>query len=83
MGKATGFLEFNRQIAADQPARERLGHFQEFTGRIKRHELSNQAARCMDCGIPFCHSSFGCPVFNLIPEWNDLIYRENLFDKYH
>lgn len=76
MGKPTGFIEFNRQTAAEQPVKNRLEHFQEYSGRIKRREFSAQAARCMDCGIPFCHSNFGCPVYNLIPEWNDLIYRD-------
>jgi len=82
MGKPTGFLEYNRRTAEEQPVQERLEHFLEFSGRISRQEYSRQCARCMDCGIPFCHSNFGCPVYNLIPEWNDLAYRENWKEAY-
>jgi glutamate synthase (NADPH/NADH) small chain len=75
MGKITGFLDYKRSTATEQPAYERLKHYKEFTSTQSEDELSIQGARCMDCGIPFCHTYFGCPVFNLIPEWNDFVYR--------
>jgi len=75
MGKPTGFLEFDRQKVKDRPAVDRLRDFGEFLVPLKDTERRNQGARCMDCGVPFCQSSYGCPVDNLIPEWNDLVYR--------
>ncbi|MEI8092685.1 MAG: glutamate synthase subunit beta [Spirochaetales bacterium] len=74
MGKPTGFLEFERQKVKDRHPRERMGDFREFLVPLKVDERRTQASRCMDCGVPFCQSSFGCPVDNLIPEWNDLVY---------
>jgi glutamate synthase (NADPH/NADH) small chain len=74
MGKPTGFLEYQRKTGLYEPVEKRLTHFREFTKLPPDDELSVQGARCMDCGIPFCHSS-GCPVYNLIPEWNDAVYR--------
>jgi glutamate synthase (NADPH/NADH) small chain len=75
MGKVTGFLEFQRlQEAAEEP-KSRLGHYREFVLHLSDEEASRQGARCMDCGIPFCQS--GCPVNNIIPDWNDLVYRGN------
>ncbi|MCK5033572.1 MAG: glutamate synthase subunit beta [Calditrichia bacterium] len=82
MGKPTGFLEQHRKEAAKEPVRQRLGHYREFTTALESAELSTQGSRCMDCGIPFCHSSFGCPVNNLIPEWNDLVYRDLWHEAY-
>ena len=73
MGKTTGFMEFKRQVDAYAPVKNRLSHFKEFTKPLKAQELKNQGARCMDCGIPFCHS--GCPLGNLIPDFNDAVYR--------
>jgi len=73
MGKITGFLEFPRELPAYAPVEERLKHFGEFTLELPEAKLREQGARCMDCGIPFCHH--GCPLHNLIPEWNDLVYR--------
>ena len=73
MGKITGFLEYPRELPAYQPIEERLKHFREFTLDLPEAKLREQGARCMDCGIPFCHH--GCPLHNLIPEWNDLVYR--------
>ena len=73
MGKPTGFMEYARQDRTYAPAEERLKHYQEFTIPLSDGELSRQGARCMDCGIPFCHQ--GCPVNNIIPDWNDLVYR--------
>lgn len=73
MGKITGFMEFERQDEAYAPVEERVKHYKEFTKPLKARELQNQGARCMDCGIPFCHS--GCPLGNLIPDFNDAVYR--------
>jgi glutamate synthase (NADPH/NADH) small chain len=75
MGKPTGFLEYDRQKVKDRLPLERLKDFGEFLVPLKDAERRTQGARCMDCGVPFCQSSYGCPVDNLIPEWNDLIYR--------
>ncbi len=73
MGKPTGFLEIKRQDRAYAPVSERKGHHREFVIPLADQEVSQQAARCMDCGIPFCHQ--GCPVMNIIPDFNDLVYR--------
>ena len=75
MGKPTGFLEVERRDRSYVPVRERVRHWHEFTADPGPQEVSKQASRCMDCGIPFCHS--GCPVNNLIPDWNDLVYRDD------
>ncbi|RQP18444.1 MAG: FAD-dependent oxidoreductase, partial [Brucella intermedia] len=77
MGKVTGFLEIDRQVAKYQPASDRIRHFREFTIPMTDGEVQKQAARCMDCGIPFCHGPTGCPVHNQIPDWNDLVYNNN------
>lgn len=74
MGKVTGFLEIDRQTAKYQPASDRIRHWGEFTLPMSGTEVAKQAARCMDCGIPYCHGDTGCPVHNQIPDWNDLIY---------
>lgn len=73
MGKVTGFLEFERRERAYRPVTERVGHFREFVEPLVDSELQIQGGRCMDCGIPYCHQ--GCPVNNIIPDWNDLVYR--------
>ncbi|MGF1560288.1 MAG: glutamate synthase subunit beta [Flavobacteriaceae bacterium] len=73
MGKTTGFLEFDRKVEAYAPAEERVKNYKEFTLPLKEIEIKEQGARCMDCGIPFCHS--GCPLGNLIPDFNDAVYR--------
>ena len=82
MGKPTGFLEFSRELPHDRSAVERIRDWNEFHLHMEEKQLQKQAARCMDCGIPFCHTgtllsgmASGCPINNLIPEWNDLIYR--------
>ena len=75
MGKPTGFKEFERETEPYRDAVERLVDFKEIYTDHQLEHLSNQGARCMDCGVPFCQSSNGCPVYNLIPEWNDLIYK--------
>ena len=75
MGKLTGFKEFDRETEPYRDAMERLVDFKEiYTEHDDRH-LATQGARCMDCGVPFCQSDEGCPVYNLIPEWNDLVYQ--------
>jgi glutamate synthase (NADPH/NADH) small chain len=73
MGKITGFLEYEREKVHKQPVPERLKHWREFEERTPEEVLKRQGARCMDCGIPFCHK--GCPLGNIIPDWNDLVYR--------
>ncbi|MFQ5488813.1 MAG: glutamate synthase subunit beta, partial [Gammaproteobacteria bacterium] len=73
MGKPTGFLEIPRRDRGYAPVEERLRHFSEFVIPLGEEEVKDQGARCMDCGIPFCHQ--GCPVNNLIPDWNDMVYR--------
>src|ERR1043166_4578804 len=73
MGKITGFLEFEREKVHKQPVPERLLHWREFEERTPDDVLKRQGARCMDCGIPFCHK--GCPLRKVIPDWNDLVYR--------
>jgi len=74
MGKVTGFLEIDRQELKYQPAADRIRHYREFVLPLPAAEVERQAARCMDCGIPFCHGPTGCPVMNQIPDWNDLVY---------
>ena len=73
MGKATGFLEYQRLSEAYADAGDRVKHYKEFTVRLDDEQAAVQGARCMDCGIPFCNN--GCPVNNIIPDWNDLVYR--------
>ncbi len=75
MGKPTGFMEFARETPLYEKRVKRLKHYREFTVPMAEEKLRTQGARCMDCGIPFCQSSNGCPIDNLIPEWNDLVYR--------
>jgi glutamate synthase (NADPH) small chain len=82
MGKITGFLEFERQERDYEPVAERIKHWREFVLPLPEAEVRKQGARCMDCGIPFCHGTIGvtgaptgCPVNNQIPDWNDLVYR--------
>ena len=73
MGKITGFMEYGRQTPEQRPVEERLHDFKEVYRPMDEEAIIRQAARCMDCGVPFCHS--GCPLGNLCPEWNDLVYR--------
>jgi len=82
MGKPTGFLEFSRELPVERPPLERISDWNEFHHHMPIIKLQEQGARCMDCGIPFCHTgqlingmASGCPINNLIPEWNDLVYR--------
>jgi len=83
MGKVTGFLEFEREERDYQPVAERIRHWREFVLPLPEEEVRQQAARCMDCGVPYCHGTdqtvaqpTGCPVNNQIPDWNDLVYRD-------
>src|ERR1700750_2681831 len=80
MGKPTGFLEFEREAPPKIPVTERIKNFHEFVERFNDVELNHQAARCMDCGVPFCHQ--GCPLGNIIPEFNDAVYRQNWKEAY-
>jgi glutamate synthase (NADPH/NADH) small chain len=80
MGKLTGFLEFERETPEKIPVQERIKNFHEFIGRFGDVELNHQAARCMDCGVPFCHG--GCPLGNIIPEFNDAVYNKNWREAY-
>ncbi len=82
MGKPTGFLEYRREIPTDKSPEERIKNWDEFHHHFPEEKLKTQGARCMDCGVPFCHTgkiisgaAAGCPIHNLIPEWNDLVYR--------
>lgn len=75
MGKITGFLEVDRLQEASEAPASRLKHWREFVLHLSDEQAGKQAARCMDCGIPFCNN--GCPVNNIIPDWNDLVYRQN------
>ncbi len=78
MGKPTGFLEIPRKDHSYKPVKERIKAFKEFKIELSDEELNKQGARCMDCGIPFCHE--GCPVNNIIPDWNDLVYKNEWRD---
>ena len=74
MGKVTGFMEYTREVPARRPVAERVNDFQEVYQELPEQKLRLQGARCMDCGVPFCHT--GCPLNNIIPDWNDLVYRD-------
>ncbi len=80
MGKPTGFIEFTRELPGKKPVAERLNHYREFVDRYSENKLNNQAARCMNCGVPFCHH--GCPLGNIIPEFNDAIFRQSWEEAY-
>jgi len=80
MGKPTGFLEFTRELPSKRPVQERVKDYNEFIERYSAEKLNQQAARCMNCGIPFCHS--GCPLGNVIPEFNDAVYRKSWKEAY-
>lgn len=85
MGKSTGFIDYDRKDSRAGIPKERIKHFNEFHAPLSKEERKKQGARCMDCGVPFCQSGMiiggmtsGCPLNNLIPEWNDLLYRGNM-----
>lgn len=73
MGKVTGFVEFDRQVETNISVKERVQNYKEFTQSLKTEDIEKQGSRCMDCGIPFCHS--GCPLGNLIPDFNDMVHK--------
>ena len=75
MGKVTGFLEYKRQLPPNKPVEQRIQDFNEFVLPVTKINVEKQAARCMDCGVPFCHH--GCPLGNNIPDFNDMVYKEN------
>lgn len=96
MGKPTGFMEYQRELPADRPPLARVRDWEEFHLSMPEEQLRQQGARCMDCGVPFCHlgetlsksspAASGCPLHNLIPEWNDLVYRQlwrEAFERLH
>ncbi len=90
MGKTLGFLEFDREPLSEASPKQRIKNFNDFHKPLNEKERRNQGARCMDCGVPFCQSGImlngmvtGCPLHNLTPEWNDLIYTENYVQAYH
>ena len=92
MGKPTGFKEVERHLPPDRAPAKRIGDWQDFHGHAPEEQLRSQASRCMDCGTPFCHTgagradtrqTVGCPLTNLIPEWNDLVYRGLWHDALH
>ena len=93
MGKPTGFLEFNRELPTDRSPLARVADWREFHDHMAEPKLREQGGRCMDCGVPFCHTgqlisgmASGCPINNLIPEWNDLVYRglwQEALDRLH
>ena len=75
MGKPTGFLEFDRELPAKRDPKERINDYREIYIDFDDEKTNQQAARCMDCGVPFCHT--GCPLGNIIPEFNDAVYNED------
>ncbi|SVC16830.1 uncharacterized protein METZ01_LOCUS269684, partial [marine metagenome] len=83
MGKNTGFKEFSRATVPYRDSADRLLDYREIYTVPEASHLQTQGARCMDCGVPFCQSDHGCPIFNLIPEWNDLVYRGDWHEALH
>ena len=80
MGKTTGFLEFTRELPGKRSVPERINDFNEFVEKYSAEKLNQQAARCMNCGVPFCLN--GCPLGNVIPEFNDAVYKKNWKEAY-
>lgn len=90
MGKPTGFMEYKREVSKDESPKERIKHFNEFHEHLPKERQQLQGARCMECGVPFCQSGMnlggmasGCPLHNLVPEWNDLVYMGNWKQAYN
>ena len=82
MGKPTGFMEYKRKKTKEHPPLERISSFTEYATQLSDEALKTEGARCMDCGTPFCHmgieirgAAAGCPINNVLPEWNDLVYK--------
>ena len=80
MGKPTGFLEFTRELPAKRLVEERIHDYKEFVEKYTDEKLNQQSGRCMDCGVPFCHN--GCPLGNVIPEFNDAVYHNDWNEAY-
>ena len=80
MGKPTGFIEYTRELPVNEPVKDRLKSYSEFELPFPEDKTIKQAARCMDCGVPFCHS--GCPLGNKIPDFNDAVYRDDWKEAY-
>ncbi len=85
MGKPTGFMDYKREVSRDAEPKERIKNFMEFHEHLPLERQRLQGARCMECGVPFCQAGMnlcgmtsGCPLHNLVPEWNDLVYTGNL-----
>ena len=90
MGKPTGFLDYERETSAAESPKSRIKHFNEFHEHLPMEKQRLQGARCMDCGVPFCQAGMnicgmtsGCPLHNLVPEWNDLVYMGNWREAYN
>ena len=90
MGKPTGFMEYERQVSVAEEPKERIKHFNEFHTHLPKEKQQLQGARCMECGVPFCQAGMdlcgmtsGCPLHNLVPEWNDLVYTGNWQQAYN
>ena len=85
MGKPTGFMDYKRETSVSEAPLERIRNFNEFHTPLSKEEQQIQGARCMNCGVPFCQAGMnimgmtsGCPLHNLVPEWNDLVYKGNI-----
>ncbi len=90
MGKPTGFIDYERKVSKAESPKSRVKHFNEFHTHLPQSEQRLQGARCMECGVPFCQSGMmlggmasGCPLHNLVPEWNDLVYTGNWKEAYN
>ena len=90
MGKPTGFMEYKREVSVAEDPKKRIQHFNEFHEHLPKEKQRLQGARCMECGAPFCQSGMmicgmasGCPLHNLVPEWNDLVYTGNWQQAYN
>ena len=90
MGKPTGFMDYKREVSKDVKPKDRIKNFNEFHEHLPREKQQLQGARCMDCGVPFCQAGMnicgmtsGCPLHNLVPEWNDLVYTGNWQQAYN
>ena len=90
MGKPTGFMDYDRKAAASVSPKERINNYNEFHIFLSKEEQQKQGARCMNCGVPFCQAGMdimgmtsGCPLHNLVPEWNDLVYTGNWEQAYN